>query len=613
MDAQTHAEMLRSIAELRDLLGRHSSKDVLAVFASNLRKNVMPGEGPRTLSSPLRQTLYAIGLLQQTGEPEQQVEFAENDWGRVIQLLHDIFISYAQPPPIRNDEERSARWRAASAVAMPAFIHYFYSGTIASVEQIDGRTIAELRPFNDIIVEAYGLSVDEALEVAKDIGRILQHRLDDVYDLGKSLDEFRQEMMVKARSEKWDRSRFDMELVGAGETSARFHQAIDEMYEFKSEELRVRSDVVERFLSAFTLRRGENISMTYITEANPAQFKPLFRINEESYFCPSPNHIHDAIRLTFESSVIKSRAKDRYLRNRDALLERKAKSLMAELLDEGAVIYSNLCETQDAQFEHDVIAVSDRNLYIVEAKASPPPAPFRDPERAYTRIQHHFASNRGIQKAFDQSEHLRRRLDEEGVVALFSSEGEEILSLVATDYDNVFSVCFMRDDYGPLATNLDLLLEKPEDVPYPWVICEFDMESLVQTFRHIGMHESDLTRYLGIRRTLHGRVWGSDELEYAGFHIMHEGLEKIPVDDGKMYVLNPNYSDIFDEIYLAELTGETITVTPTPPAFRRVGGSVSQSGAKSYAAEKKTSNNKGKAIAKRKSERKARRKSRKHR
>ena len=249
------------------------------------------------------------------------------------------------------------------------------------------------------------------------------------------------------------------------------------------------------------------------------------------------------------------------------MLESKGERLFLSLVEKDFTAYGGLYETEDLQHEHDTIIVSGRNLYILEAKASPPLEPFRNPEKAYTRIKRHFHSNKGIQKGFEQAERIRYRLASEANITLYDKKTNPVLVLRQDDFDNIFCICITRDDFGPLATNLNLLLEKGEDTPFPWVINVLDLEFLVQGFNHLGLGESDLVNYLNSRLKLHGKLFGTDELEYVGFYLKHGGLEEIVSNNADLIVLTPDYSDIFDEIYLAEKTGEKIEVTPTPPVM----------------------------------------------
>ncbi|HEX9276275.1 MAG TPA: hypothetical protein VGA51_07745, partial [Casimicrobiaceae bacterium] len=65
-------------------------------------------------------------------------------------------------------------------------------------------------------------------------------------------------------------------------------------------------------------------------------------------------------------------------------------------------------ETHDQHFEHDLLVRVARTAIVVEAKASPPVEPFRDPDKAFVRIRDAFRSSRGIQHAFDQGRRIFR-------------------------------------------------------------------------------------------------------------------------------------------------------------------------------------------------------------
>jgi hypothetical protein len=180
-------------------------------------------------------------------------------------------------------------------------------------------------------------------------------------------------------------------------------------------------------------------------------------------------------------------------------------------------------------------------------------------------IKRHFNSSRGIQKGFEQALRIQKRLQEQGDLILYNKRAEQVIELKSEDFDKVFCICITRDNFGPIATNLNLLLEKDDLDSYPWVINIHDLESLEEGFRHLGLEELDLVRYVENRIQLHGKVFGTDELEYVGFFIKHGGLEQLKQVEADMISLEPKYSDIFDEIYFANKFGEKVEVEVTEP------------------------------------------------
>jgi hypothetical protein len=91
------------------------------------------------------------------------------------------------------------------------------------------------------------------------------------------------------------------------------------------------------------------------------------------------------------------------------------------MLGHDAQCFHGLFETEDLHHEHDIIIIRKRELYIIEAKASPPIEPFRDSEKSYNRLKRHFQSDKGIQKGFEQANRILRRLQNEGGSWLYDS------------------------------------------------------------------------------------------------------------------------------------------------------------------------------------------------
>jgi hypothetical protein len=200
---------------------------------------------------------------------------------------------------------------------------------------------------------------------------------------------------------------------------------------------------------------------------------------------------------------------------------------------------------------------------IIEAKASPPVEPFRDPDRAFTRLRHAFRADTGIQGAFLQANRLARRLRSGEIVELFDSTGAVAARLNPADYRAIYSVVFTRDDFGPLATNLQLLLEKDPGDPYPWVVNAFDFTTICEAREYWEWDPSVLLEYLDERLLLHGKAYATDELDFLGFRLRHTSFLTVLQAQADRIVLNPSYADVFDEMYRARHLNEPRVVIKT--------------------------------------------------
>jgi hypothetical protein len=213
-----------------------------------------------------------------------------------------------------------------------------------------------------------------------------------------------------------------------------------------------------------------------------------------------------------------------------------------------------------------MIVVDGDTVFIVEAKASPLPEPFRDPEKAFTRLRHAFRADKGIQKGFEQAESIRNKLDQGESVPLYDRRGNQIALLDPAVVRHRFSVVVTRDDFGSLATDLALLLEKAADTPYPWVVNILDLSAIADAWEHLGWGTAELRSYLEPRLRLHGKVFVSDELELVGYHLQHGSLDSLVYNAADRVNLVPSYSDFFDQLYRHQRYGGPPPVAQnTPP------------------------------------------------
>lgn len=132
------------------------------------------------------------------------------------------------------------------------------------------------------------------------------------------------------------------------------------------------------------------------------------------------------------------------------------------------------------------------------------------------------------------------------------------------EVDNTYGVCITADDFGVLAVDLSLLLEKQPSDEFPWAVNIFDLESFFYALRHKGWGPEEFCSYLDQRSKLHGRTANSDELELAGAFLKHGTLPQPPNDNTRL-VIHPEYSDVFDELYAEQRGGPTASVSAQGP------------------------------------------------
>ena len=463
----------------------------------------------------------------------------------------------------------SEQWWDVRGVAMPAFLHHFNTGILSSVEQVAERVRRYVSPFDERLKVDTGISASEALTVADWISISFQTAADELVNVrevyrtarlasferaiirGQSLDEARREMV------KIEQRVFDNEVL------PRLQNFLKVRLDALSE--RFGPATANAYWNLFVSKRGDTPDFKYLTQRNPAEERPLLQVHEGVALCPLVNALYSAILTTGEGQLLASEAKESFLKRRDRTLEREVEEVLRGLFGESAEYYAGVFETLTLQNEHDLVVHWQNNVLVIEVKSSPPVEPFCDPEKAFQRIRRAFRSDTGLQKAFDQGNRIRRQLESGEVVNLYNSERERVTTIEPAELERTRVVCVTRNDFGPLAVNLSLLLEKNEGDPYPWAVNILDLRTLVDAWEYFGWGADQLIRYLDLRVALHDKVLALDELEITGFFVQHGGLEPLVTAEADRIQLDSSYSNVFDDIYRARQGGEEVVYAPTEP------------------------------------------------
>jgi len=463
-------------------------------------------------------------------------------------------------------------WYEAREVAMPAFLHYISAGLRASVEQVAERIRRYIAPFDQEFRQTCGLTASEALEVTDWIAQTLQLSADQLSEMAAEERRIRLRLLDRAQREGWDLNRLRQETQ-KGIYPPHAKALIDGLESF----LRIsRADIQNQFgerialsyWKQFACHRGEVQDFRYLTERNVAGEKPLFEVAKEVALCVSANALYEAILKVGEDRLSSGEKRDLFFRKRDRALEKETEEKMRVLFGPSADFFAHAVETETGDFEHDLIIRWHRRLFVIEAKAMPPAEPFRDPDKAFTRLKRAFQSDRGIQKAYEQADRARGNWAAGNPVDLHDGNGNQVAHIEPSDIDAVYCMCVTRDDFGPLAIDLSLLLKKDKLAPYPWAINIIDLGTLLEAWGYLGWGPEKLCEYLDSRVLLNGRVFASDELEIAGFFIKHGGLSTLLQGTYDRAFIDPTYSSVFDRIYLARHGGEPVEYAPTEPIVR---------------------------------------------
>lgn len=566
-------QITEAVEQLRSIVHDCSTESVVgSCLAFNLRRGNDPEYDTR-LMSPAKQCSFLLGILLESEEPEVPGYFDEEDWKKAESLLGEAFSAYLSLyfPSKQESESLSEEWYKVREVAMVSFLHYFNSGLLASTRQITERVRRYLTPFDEQLAQRQGISATQALEICEWFANRSQKGLDDLSTLFAKADSARHALLDEAEAKNWSAEDIQRK-ADTPEYRKTFEQltnALDQMGKLQLADLKTAfPHTGERFWSLFSVGRGKGPVLNYPTERSVAEERPLIRLSDTEALCPSINTLFSAVLLMGEQVLTSSEKRESYFRARDRIVESEAAIHFRRLLGSQTEFHSSVFETPDRQYEHDLVILDKELCLIVEAKASPPVEPFRDPEKAFIRLRDAFRADTGVQKAYRQAMRLWRRLQNGESVVLYNDKGSIVAQLSPELTNQTFCVCVTRDNYGQLATDLALLLEKKNEEPYPWAINVLDLESLAEAWNHFDWGAEEFLEYLQYRIRLHGKVFSDDELVFVGYYIKHGSLKQILQTGADSAHLNPSYSDVFDDIYrYYHQAGPPVELKRSPPVL----------------------------------------------
>jgi hypothetical protein len=522
------------------------------------------------LKSPARQILYLFGVASSTSEPKSTTEDFDRKMQQVVTLLNDIFGKYLQayfPTKADLKDGLEEDWYKAREVAMPMFSSYFFEGEKIATDNFEDVIKVYFDGFESEITEHFGLEHHQILRIGTLIGELIQAKFDRLTEIMGIL-KVEHEALQHIKPEEFSQFMCSVR-ERTGHLAQEYQDLMEESISFNFESIKeeMGSDVVDSFLKIFVTERGNSPSIKYITDENPYSYKPIVTANNKDYLLPSLNIFYEAVILNLERFFKASKHAERFRKARDTRLEKESFTAFKNFLPDTAILFESIFETNDSHNEHDLVILNGRNIIIVEAKAAPRREPLRDPSKAYRRLRDDFKRNSGIQSASDQANNLRRLILGNLETPIYDRKGKLLFTIERDSFDNIYCICVTKDDFGMVATDLTLLLEKEKEEPYPWVISIQDLKFFLTCLAEIGLNYEYLIEYIAARIEVNGKALGNDELEFAGAYLNYGGFDFINKSKDAKVFLDISESRVFDEIHLEKINGRTYEHKIKLPAY----------------------------------------------
>ena len=503
------------------------------------------------LSSPMRQLYYLAGLCFSTNKRDGHVQYYNREkWNEIIILLNEIENEYIGSLIEFDENADATEWKKVRDVAIPSFLSYFNQGPLNFEEQIINWVIDLFCNFDNILIEEYGLQTNDFILFYESLDKVVQNNFQGFTTnpelLRKNWDQYTN---VESGMDDSLPDFFKESIPADYLVMSKYmidHGMKDRFYpeELVTKDLSL--DKINKLLEIFSIKREER-SFLYYTETNPGNPLydfPILNLEDGIYQVFEVKQVIHAINSWIEKHVTATpESLDKYLKVKGKLLENNIIELFKKFLgDEIKVIdsyYVNGCE-------QDILIIWKDNVFIIEAKGYNIREPFRNPEKAFTRIKDDFKKSIGY--GYEQTFRVESIILEEKALLIQDNQGKTIETIDTSKLKNCFSIIVNLNSFGLIQNDLSYLLNIGDEDIYPWAVKYDDLEIFILTMIAQGTNPQRFIDFLLFREELHGKITCSDELEICGGFLTKQfNLKRIKYANSLRTF--PEFGDIFDQQY----------------------------------------------------------------
>lgn len=463
-----------------------------------------------------------------------------------------------------------------AAIHEMAFRNYFDNGVLSYVEQDLEKIRTVFQPFEDKLVQAFGLDVDFLIEVYKATELVTKIRFDHVMEFThtKEFNDFHEKFHSKQITFSEGVDQLPEEISNA---LLSFHAKTHTYLLFSKEDLyqTLDKEKVDKFLEMFSCKPAALKSFRYYTENNPIELAPILEISENKYLHICQKQIPIAIYRRMYDFLSKDESlKDKIRRHREKELERKVAAIFRSVFNDSSSFFYENYYVVDGH-EQDLLILTKGTAIVVETKASKLREPFRDMQKAVVRLKDDFKE--AIQNGYDQCKRVENFLLQHTPFEVKDNKGKLLYKVNPHKIHSVFCIVVTLERFGSLQADLNLLLKKENASNYPWSVYIDDLEIFLLTLKH---HRSNskgkFLEFLRSRRLFHGRMYAIDELDICGYYLKQpEKFADYSKQTDTFCQFDVSQQAIFDEIYHS---GELrFKEEPMPNFYRYFGSNKSHS------------------------------------
>ncbi|EPB9406688.1 YecA family protein [Clostridium perfringens] len=544
---KTLKERLRKI-ETRDLLGMIGNRFI--TFVSNdedfaEQSNIF---NKTKLVSPQKQYTYLAGLLMST-EDKSEGSIIE-DIGTYDDLeneLQEITLEYTKnfiDIDISLDGVDTVK---RNLVSMEAFNSYFDMGILRYPEQTIDLIRTLYGSFDVELQELTGLTIEDYISFYQLVFNAFSNSIDAPKNSIDNLKKFLESL--NPDTENIEQEYKKMLEFGQGQVAIDLQNSLDSLSTIKA------SEIIDVFgeekgnilINIFSLYRKER-DFKFYNGQNPFAKHPLCWVDEgETLFIVHPQFVLNAI-YNYITDILeepKNTFSDKYKKLKAETVENEFLRYLKCIFGDKAKYHISVCEERGTK-EHDILIEFNNYIIVAEVKASKVREPFFNPEKAYTRIKDHFNSDTGIGGAYKQAIILKKFIESNDQVTLYENKTSRFV-IENVPRKVVLPIVLTLNQFGSLAVNTTMLLEKEEQQPYPWVCNLHDFENIIKILQYLKKSPQDFVDYIIWRMENHEKIVSSDELDVIEGYFLDTGIRKNI--KSSVIFFPPNGASLIDKIY----------------------------------------------------------------
>lgn len=555
----------KKIDELQKLVSQYDAESFAGFFAFFIKKHPDPAAeiDLNKFKSKLKDFLYLIALntfSEKRGT--EKFEFPQNELGVLADKLNEI--------KRYNDPKKINGYTKESVIHEMAVRNHFENGVLSYVEQDLEKIRRIFTPFEEKIVKDFGLDVNFLIEICKELELISMIRQKNTMHFFHT-DEYA-EFTERVHTKKMGFSEsFDLLPENIQEAFHSFNSKTYVHLMFKAEDLyhSLEAEKVDKFLLLFSRVPSLDASIRYYTAESPFESTPLLKFSDGNYLSLYGKQLPISIyKLLYAHLINDPNYNNKLRRHREKNLEHKVADVFKYFFPQKETFfYENYYIEKN--YEQDLLIIFKGTAIIIETKASKLREPFRDTEKAITRLKDDFKVS--IQYGFEQCKRVEDYFFDDNFFDIKDEKGKILYTVNPKKIKNVYSVVVTLERFGSLQTDLSLLLQKEDHIDYPWSIYIDDLEIFLFALKqNIKSPVSQFLNFLKLRREMHGRMYSIDELDVCATYLQNPFKFKGYSEDTDTFLtFSPYEQGDFDKLYWANQLH--FKEKPLPDDFYRFG------------------------------------------